>query len=160
MEKTFYVDHCLQSFPSHDMAKNLVDKLYSLLASGGFDLRQWASNDPSVISHLPADIQSQSSILWLCESHQEAPKSALGLHWNCQSDILLYKQRKPDCQVPTMQSIYQILTSQYDPLGYIVLFTTWAKLKVQRLWAKRGEWDKPRLPEDILDSWKYWESEL
>lgn len=53
-----------------------------------------------------------------------------------------------------------ILTSQYDPLGYIVLFTTQAKMKVQKLWDKRGEWDEPQLPEDLLDSWKHWESEL
>lgn len=59
-----------------------------------------------------------------------------------------------------MQNIYQILTSQYDPLGYIVLFTTQAKMKVQKLWDKRGEWDEPQLPEDLLDSWKHWESEL
>ncbi|KAL0169529.1 hypothetical protein M9458_034125 [Cirrhinus mrigala] len=160
VEKSFYVDNCLQSFASRDTAKNLVDKLRSLLASGGFDLRQWASNDPSVISHLPTDIQSQSSILWLSEGHQEAQESTLGLHWNCQSDTLSYKRRKPDCQMPTMRSIYQILASQYDPLGYIVPFTTRAKVIVQRLWDKRRDWDDPRLPEDLLNSWKHWESEL
>ncbi|KAL0186159.1 hypothetical protein M9458_017829, partial [Cirrhinus mrigala] len=160
VEKSFYVDNCLQSFASRDTAKNLVDKLRSLLASSGFDLRQWASNDPSVISHLPTDIQSQSSILWLSEGHQEAQESTLGLHWNCQSDTLSYKRRKPDCQMPTMRSIYQILASQYDPLGYIVPFTTRAKVIVQRLWDKRRDWDDPRLPEDLLNSWKHWESEL
>ncbi|XP_067233763.1 uncharacterized protein [Chanodichthys erythropterus] len=160
VEKSFYVDNCLQSFASPNTAKNLVDKLYSLLASGGFELRQWASNDPSVISHLPADIQSQSSILWLREGHQNAQESTLGLHWKCQSDTLSYKRRKPDCQVPTMRSIYQILASQYDPLGYIVPFTTRAKVIVQKLWDKRREWDDPRLPEDLLATWKHWESEL
>lgn len=160
VEKSFYVDNCLQSFASPNTAKNLVDKLCSLLSSGGFELRQWASNDPSVISHLPADIQSQNSILWLREGHQDAQESTLGLHWNCQSDTLSYKRRKPDCQVPTMRSIYQTLASQYDPLGYIVPFTTRAKVIVQKLWDKRREWDDPRLPEDLLDSWKHWESEL
>ncbi|XP_026105544.1 uncharacterized protein LOC113077350 [Carassius auratus] len=160
VEKSFYVDNCLQSFASRDTAKNLVDKLCNLLASGGFELRQWASNDPSVISHLPADIQSPSSILWLSEGHQEAQESTLGLHWNCQTDTLSYKRRKPDNEVPTMRSIYQILASQYDPLGYIVPFTTRAKVIVQRLWDKQREWDDPRLPEDLLDSWKHWESEL
>ncbi len=31
---------------------------------------------------------------------------------------------------------------------------------VQRLWDKQREWDDPRLPVDLLDSWKHWESEL
>ncbi len=143
------MDNCLQSFASYDTAKNLVDKLCSLLASGGFELRQWASNDPSVISHLPAKIQSQSNILWLSEGHQEAQESTLGLRRNCQSDILSYKRCKPDSKVPTMQSIYQILASQYDPLGYIIPFTIRAKVIVQRLWDKKREWDDPRLPEDF-----------
>lgn len=114
----------------------------------------------SVISHLPADIQSQNSILWLREGHQDAQESTLVLHWNCQSDTLSYKQRKPDCQVPTMRSIYQILASQYDPLGYIVPFTTRAKVIEQMLWDKRREWNDPQLPEDLLATWKHWESEL
>jgi len=59
-----------------------------------------------------------------------------------------------------MQSIYQILANPYDPLGYIVPLTTRAKVLVQRLQDKKGEWDDTRLPEDIIDSWKHWESEL
>jgi len=106
LEKSFYVDNCLQSFASRDMAMNLVDKLCSLLASGGFELRQWASNDPLVISHLPEEIQSQSSILWLREGHEEAQESTLGLHWNCQSDTLSYKQRTPDHQKCPQCEVY------------------------------------------------------
>ncbi|XP_073718037.1 uncharacterized protein [Misgurnus anguillicaudatus] len=160
VEKSFYVDNCRQSFASPDTARNLVDKLCSLLTSGGFELRQWASNDPSVISHLPADIQSQNSILWISEGHSDAQESTLGLHWTCHSDTLSYKQRKPDRQVPTMRTIYQILARQYDPLGYLIPFTTRAKVIVQRLWDKRRDWDDPRLPEDLLNSWNHWESEL
>lgn len=48
VEKSFYVDNYLQSFASPKAAKKLV------LASGGFELWQWASNDPSVISYQPS----------------------------------------------------------------------------------------------------------
>ncbi|XP_065118880.2 uncharacterized protein [Paramisgurnus dabryanus] len=160
VEKSFYVDNCLQSFVSSEMAKDLVDRLRSLLSSGGFDLRQWASNDPSVISHLPADVQSQSSIQWLSEGHQNAQESTLGLHWHCLSDTLSYKPRNLDHSPPTMRSIYHVLASQYDPIGYIVPFTTRAKVIVQRLWDKKREWDDPRLPGELLSSWKAWVNEL
>lgn len=160
VERSFYVDNCLQSFTSSEIAKDLVDRLRSLLSSGGFDLRQWASNDPSVISHLPADARSQSSVQWLSEGHQDAQESTLGLHWHCSSDTLSYKQRQTDHPLPTMRSIYHILASQYDPIGYIVPFTTRAKVIVQRLWDKKREWDDPRLPEELLNLWKAWESEL
>ncbi len=46
------------------------------------------------------------------------------------------------------------------PFGFILPFTTRAKLLVQRLWDKQREWDDPSLPEDFLKSWKNWEEEL
>lgn len=151
IEKSFYVDNCLQSFTSSETAKDFVDRLSNLLSSGGFDLRQWASNDPSVISHLPADARSHSNIQWLSEGHQDVQESTLGLHWHCSSDTLSYKQRWINHPLPTMRSIYHILASQYDPIGYISPFTTRAKLIVQRLWDKKREWDDTRLPEDLLN---------
>ncbi len=160
VEKSFYVDNCLQSFTSSETAKDFVDRLRSLLSSGGFDLRQWASNDPSVISHLSADARSQSNMQWLSEGHQDAQESTLGLHWHCSSDTLSYKQRRTDHPLPTMRSIYKTLASQYDPIGYITPFTTRARVIVQRLWDKKREWDDPRLPEELLNLWKVWESEL
>ncbi len=160
VEKSFYVDNCLQRFSTSEMAKDLVNRLCSLLSSGGFDLRQWASNDPSVISHLPVEAQSQSSIQWISEGHQNAQESTLGLHWHCLSDTLSYKPRYTDHALPTMRRIYHVLASQYDPNGYIVPFTIQAKVIVQRLWDKKRDWDDPRLPEELLSSWKVWEKEL
>lgn len=31
---------------------------------------------------------------------------------------------------------------------------------MQQLWAKQRKWDDPNLPEQLLQAWKYWESEL
>ncbi len=60
-----------------------------------------------------------------------------------------------------MRSIYRVLASHtYDPLGYIIPYTTRAKILVQRLWDKRGDWDDPQLPEDLLRLWSSWEREL
>lgn len=44
-----YVDNCLQSVSSEKDAKALVDQLQTLLAQGGFELQQWASNCPDTI---------------------------------------------------------------------------------------------------------------
>ncbi|KAL7879941.1 hypothetical protein SRHO_G00021950 [Serrasalmus rhombeus] len=51
VERNFYVDNCLQSLPSAEEARKLIDKLRALLARGGFELRQWSSNVQSVTSH-------------------------------------------------------------------------------------------------------------
>lgn len=91
IEQFFYVDNCLQSLPSVEEAQHLVDKLTSLLATGGFELRQWASNTPEVIRHLPREARSESSKLWLKETITDPQELALGLRWLCSSDTLRYK---------------------------------------------------------------------
>ncbi|XP_077069937.1 uncharacterized protein LOC143722413 [Siphateles boraxobius] len=160
VEKHFYVDNFLQSVTSTDKATELVNKLQALLVSGGFELRQWASNIPSVVAHLPVEARSEKNELWLTEKQWDVSESTLGLHWLCQADTLGYKARLKEPQVPTMRYVYQVLASQYDPLGYIIPFTTRAKVLVQRLWDKKREWDDPLLPSDLLQAWHEWEEEL
>lgn len=135
VQSHFYVDNCLQSFPSSREAKSLIDKVRPLLADSGFDIRQWASNDPAVIHHLPPDAKSKTSDCGFQE--METPKElTLGLQWNCFTDMLGYKNRSIIYHQPTMRNIYKVLASQYDPLGYLTPFTTCAKILVQDLWKK------------------------
>lgn len=160
VEKHFYVDNFLQSVTSIDKATELVNKIQALLVSGGFELRQWASNIPSVVAHLPVESRSERNELWLTEKEWDVSVSTLGLHWLCQADTLGYKARLKEPQVPTMRYVYQVVASQYDPLGYIIPFTTRAKVLIQRLWDKKREWDDPLLPSDLLQAWLEWEAEL
>lgn len=59
-----------------------------------------------------------------------------------------------------MRNIYRVLASQYDPLGYLIPYTTRAKIIVQHLWDKKRDWDDPHLPADLLQTWTKWEEEL
>lgn len=49
-----------------------------------------------------------------------------------------------------MRTIYKVLASQYDPLGYIIPYTTRAKVIVQH-WDKKRDWDDPQLPPSIME---------
>lgn len=49
---SFYVENCLQSFPTSKEANEMLMKLRSSLVEGGFEIRQWAGNHVSVIDHL------------------------------------------------------------------------------------------------------------
>lgn len=131
----------------------MVDELQSILAEGGFELRQWASNAPLTISHLSAASISDSAERLITKGNASNHESVLGLQWNCQTVTLLYKLCVIECQEVTMHSIYKVLASQYDPLGYIIPYTTHAKVIVQQLWDKKRDWDDPKLPEDLVDAW-------
>ena len=67
LEESFYVDNVFRSLPTAAEAKSFVDKLRDLLSAGGFEIRQWASNDQRAVSHPPTDARSESMELWLLE---------------------------------------------------------------------------------------------
>ncbi|KAK7933404.1 hypothetical protein WMY93_004300 [Mugilogobius chulae] len=83
----------------------------------------------------------------MCKTTKRAmsrsPRATLGLAWHCSSDQISYRCRPVPLHEPTMRNIYSILASQYDPLGFIIPFTTRAKLIVQLLWQKERHWDDP-----------------
>lgn len=160
MLKGFYVDNCLLSLTSEEEARSLVDQLRSVLIQGGFELRQWASNRPAVISHLPSESRSDSAEKWIVHAQPNTPECALGLQWHCQTDMPSYKHCPLANSETTMRTIYRVLASQYDPLGFLVPYTTRAKVVVQQLWNKKRDWDDPSLPEDLLQTWHEWEKEL
>ncbi|XP_022540035.2 uncharacterized protein LOC111195821 [Astyanax mexicanus] len=159
VEQAFYVDNCLQSFTSVEKAKNLIDRIRALLAAGGFEIRQWASNVPETIKHLPADAKATSTELWLSQQSQDPQESTLGLRWNFLTDCLGYRHRPVEYSEPTLRNVYKVLATQYDPLGYLVPFTTRAKVIIQDLWKTEIGWDE-LLPAGLLELWRNWEAEL
>lgn len=68
--QSFYVDNCLESFQNVQAAKSHLDCMRSLLMSGGFEIRQWASNKPDVVRHLPPEARSERSELWISQVSQ------------------------------------------------------------------------------------------
>ncbi len=160
VHQSFYVDNCLTSFPTASAAKETVDRLRSMLEEGGFDLRQWASSHPEVVAHLPSDARSSATEQWLMQCRDDPMEPTLGLRWNCAADSLGYHYRPIEHTVLTMRAAYRVLASQYDPLGFILPFTTRAKVIIQQLWAKKRDWDDPDLPPNLQTAWTNWESEL
>lgn len=87
VERHFYVDNCLQRFPS---------KVHS--------------NIPNVVSHLPADTQSENSIISTLFSQVSADPQelTLGLVWYCKSDTLCYKHCQNSDVEPTFFTGYML----------------------------------------------------
>ncbi len=160
VERCFYEDNCLQSLTTTELARNLIDRLHTILSGAGFEIRQWACNDPAALRHLPPEGRATSVELWLTQEKTDVPESTLGLSWNWQSDTLFYKHRPMIYETPTLWNIYSVLATQYDPLGLLLPYTTHAKVIVKHLWNNQRGRDDPNLPPDLLHSWMQWEEEL
>lgn len=111
-----------------------------------------------MVEHLPKEARSESAELWLSQDRIDPWEGALGLIWYCSSDTLGYKYRPIQYQTLTLRNVYRILASQYDPLGFIIPFTTRAKVLLQKLWSKEREWDDPCLPDASVKAWTLWEN--
>ncbi len=160
VEQSFYVDNCLHSVSKVEDAKALIDNLRALLSKGGLEIRQWASNMPEVVAHLPPEAQSASSELWLSKASANLNEPALGLCWDCLNDTLSYKHRHAESSVATLRNVYSVLAKLYDPLGYIVPFTTRCKVFIQDMWKSNIGWDDKIQPADLLNKWLSWVQEI
>ncbi len=82
VERCFYVDNCLQSLPTAEAARSLIDRLRTILSGAGFEIWQWACNNPAALRHLPPEVRATSVELWLTQEKADVSESPLGLSWN------------------------------------------------------------------------------
>ena len=81
---SFYVDDSLTGADNIRDAVTLQTQLQTLLSRGGFLLRKWSSNDPSVLCHLSQELLERQ------ETHPISDATSytktLGLEWNTALD--------------------------------------------------------------------------
>lgn len=156
VKRNFYVDDCLKSTFTEQQAIQLVDELRSLLARGGFRLTKWLSNSKEVLKSVP-ESERAGSVKVLDLDHLPIER-ALGVHWDVQSDTLGFKITVRD-RPATRRGILSVVSSVYDPLGFVSPFILQAKAILQDLCRKKLDWDQV-IPEEDLNRWQSWLKEL
>ena len=154
VEKNFYVDDYLKSVESHEKAISLVDQLRNLLARGGFNLTKWVSNSRAVLKTIPRQLRA-SGVRDLDLGGEVLPvERALGVRWNVETDQFVFRmqlKRKP----PTRRGLLSVVSSVYDPLGFISPFLLSAKIILQDLCRRKLKWDDV-IPRDSLHQTQWW----
>ncbi|XP_015438112.1 PREDICTED: uncharacterized protein LOC107193222, partial [Dufourea novaeangliae] len=154
LQNDFYVDDMLTGAPTFTQAEILRDQLINLTAKGGFQLRQWASNDPRLIEPLQT-FKDQHMTLSFTDS-----KKTLGLFWHPQNDTIGYSVKECD-SLPklTKRGILSCIAQLFDPLGLLGPIIVKAKLIMQELWKLNIHWDES-VPFDIYSVWNEFQSQL
>ncbi|KAK3702238.1 hypothetical protein QZH41_005406 [Actinostola sp. cb2023] len=153
----FYVDDCLRSIATEPEAVRLVSQLRELLSKGGFHLTKWISNSKEVIDSVPAS-ERAASVKDLDFDNAVLTERALGVQWNVHVDTFSYKiasKEKP----ATRRGILSIVSSVYDPLGFVSPCILMAKIILQDLCSKGLGWDD-KIPEYDKQRWESWLSDL
>ncbi|KAK3739650.1 hypothetical protein QZH41_003863 [Actinostola sp. cb2023] len=152
IQRNFYVDDCLKSVKSDEEAIRLADQLRSILARGGFRLTKWISNSKRVIESIPES--ERAAAVKNVDFDDSLTERALGVRWQVESDKFGFKITAKD-KPPTRRGILSIVSSVYDPLGFVAPFIFTAKTILQDLCRKRLEWDDV-VPDEDLERWNKW----
>ncbi len=157
IESSMYVDDVLDSRETVKETRELQKQLSSVSKNGGFNLRKWSSNQPSVLDDVPAaerlsniEIQDPNNL-----SHK-----TLGVLWKTSDDVFTFhvEDLKSDKRA-TKRDVLRVIASLFDPLQFLAPFTTRAKMLMQEIWQAGVEWDEI-LPIHLHAKWTQWASEL
>lgn len=137
---TFYVDDCLSSVSSDECAVALAKDLRTLCLSGGFHLSKWMSNSRALLMSIPEEDRASGIKDLDLDNDQLPTERALGVQWCTNSDTFKLKievQQKP-C---TRRGILSVVSSAFDPLGFLAPFVLPAKLLLRELCKGKKAWD-------------------
>ena len=156
VNKNFYINDCLKAVESESMAIKLVPKLSELLMKGGLHLTKWLCNSTKVLATIPESERASSVKELDCEDMPT--EQALGVRWNLESVTFGFKVKFKD-KPPTRRGILSIVSSLYDPFGFVSAFVLTAKAVLQNLCRRGLSWHEA-IPEKSLKCWKEWLFEL
>ncbi len=158
VNRNFYMDDLLKSLPSEEDAVAMAKDLIAICGKGGFTLTQWISNSREVLQCIPEELRSKT----LCELDLDRDKlpvdRALGLQWCIETDSFKFKLKVKE-KPSTKRGMLSMISSIYDPLGFLAPLILPAKLLLQDLCRMKYDWDDP-IPSALQERWNRWLTDL
>ncbi|XP_065080573.1 uncharacterized protein LOC135703310 [Ochlerotatus camptorhynchus] len=156
-----YVDDYLDSFSTAEEAVKVGSEVKRIHAEGGFEIRNFLSNDPAIAVQVGAEsMEPEKSIK---AEKGENVESVLGMKWIPSGDELTYtfvlredlKHALDDSHTPTKREVLRVVMSLFDPLGLISFFLIHGRTLMQDIWASGADWDEP-INNTLCGQWKRW----
>ncbi|XP_073995704.1 uncharacterized protein [Rhodnius prolixus] len=152
LKRNIFVDDVAVGAYSLTAAIRLRNQLITLLHSGGFDLRKWVANHPSLLMGIPLEHHVASTSF---STTSACSISLLGALWNPTTDsfsIRLDIKSSPSGTV-TKRLVLSFIAQIFDVCGWLAPFTFNLKAFLQALWRQSLQWDTP-LPEQLASQWQ------
>ncbi|XP_070169321.1 uncharacterized protein [Polyergus mexicanus] len=145
LRDNIYVDDLLFGADDTTRIRQARDQLNSMLKRGGFVLRKWASNSPSLLEDIDRADHGLATKKPLAEDEQI---KILGIGWNPTNDTFEFRVSLTDNVPETKRKILSAIAKFYDPLGWVTPVTITAKIFMQQLWRLKIDWDDVGLGSD------------
>ena len=121
---------------------------------GGFNLHKFTSNKKEVLAGVPVKDRAEE-IKLLDLNHDRLPKN---VQWCVESDCFRFCITLSD-RPCTRRGILSMVSSIYDPLGFLAPFLLEGKKIIQELCQEKADWDNP-VPDHMRHRWDNWKAEL
>lgn len=148
----FYVDDCLRSVPKEEGAIALLKGLRDACAEGGFRLTKWITNSQTVLASIPDEDKAKPMKERDLDCDKLSVERALGIRWNLETDTFTCQINVKN-QPHTRRGLLSMVSSLYDPLGFLSPFVLKAKLILQELDRIKHGWDES-IPEHLSNTWQ------
>ena len=157
IQKSTYTDDSLDSVNTPAEALQLYKELKVIWNNAGMDARKWLSNDIQVMKNIPIDERTKQ--IDISKNSGLPTTKTLGVIWNAQEDTFSFKIAEFEEKIHTKRIFLKMMSSIFDPLGFLSAFIVKAKIIMQTIWIKQFDWDED-LDESTLQDINLWVSEL
>ena len=137
-----YMDDLYVSTDTLEEAKTLRTALPTVLATGGFNLTKWTSNNLEFNQSIPESDRSNSAPI---NTNKKVIDRVLGVKWNPINDCYLLQptnfQDTP--KTLTQRTLLKYVSSIFDPLGMSSPIQIRVRTSLQQIWKDNQHWDRP-----------------
>ncbi|XP_025996386.2 uncharacterized protein LOC113005268 [Solenopsis invicta] len=148
LKSHLYVDDLLTGAGTIDESRKIRNNIISLLARGGFTIRQWASNDDRIIKDLSSNALHANFIL-----NRDTNLKTLGVVWDTREDKIYYSAHPfKNGERVTKRNILSEIAKIFDPIGLLGPIVMYAKRVMQNVWRCGLQWDES-IPQDVHTDW-------
>ncbi|GBL61029.1 hypothetical protein AVEN_146726-1, partial [Araneus ventricosus] len=132
----FYVDDLLGGAGSREEAIQLVTEMQAMMKKGGFHLRKWISNEPSIFREVFIDSQEKEFV-----HLDDGDCKVLGLGWSPSLDVFRFTVVPDQLEATyTKRGVLSQMARVFDPLGLLSPCVIFMKILLQQLWQGKFSW--------------------
>lgn len=129
-----YVDDFLDSAPTEEELIQLAQDVSTIHKNGGFLIRNWISNSPTVLKSLGENEDDVKKSLNISEGTEI--EKVLGLWWSTKDDVFTFNMRITDQNrdllcglvIPTKRQLLSTMMKILDPLGFLAHAMIYVKI--------------------------------
>ena len=135
----FYVDNYMNTYDNQDELVTDKVTLDNVMNQASMPLQEWVSNNKHFNS--------------LYQLSVPVTQNVLGISWNPNTDnmniVVGEKLVQEDSWRYTKRKVLSLVSSIYDPLGWVSPLTVRGKMFIQTLWKEKMGWDQKLNPDQI-----------